>query len=58
LRHAGMNNHAKVSISYIDSETIEPTNVQQLAKFDAILVPGGFGVRGVEGKICAARFAR
>src|SRR6476661_1472009 len=58
LRHAGMKNHAKVVIQYIDSETITPDNVSQLARFDGILVPGGFGVRGVEGKICAARFAR
>ena len=58
LRHAGMHNHAKVMIEYIDSETITPENVARLAKFDAILVPGGFGVRGVEGKICAARYAR
>ncbi|PKO61737.1 MAG: CTP synthetase [Betaproteobacteria bacterium HGW-Betaproteobacteria-18] len=58
LRHAGMKNHVRVKINYIDSETITPDNVAQLAKFDAILVPGGFGVRGVEGKICAARFAR
>jgi CTP synthase len=58
VRHAGMKNHAKVVIEYIDSETISPDNVSQLAKFDGILVPGGFGKRGVEGKICAARFAR
>ena len=58
LRHAGMKNHAKVQIRYIDSETITPENVGQLASADAILVPGGFGIRGVEGKICAARFAR
>ena len=58
LRHAGMKNHVKVKISYIDSETITPETVQQLAKFDAVLVPGGFGKRGIEGKICAARFAR
>ena len=58
LRHAGMNNHTKVVIEYIDSETITPDNVSRLAKFDGILVPGGFGVRGVEGKICAARYAR
>ena len=58
LRHAGMKNHAKVVIEYIDSETINETNVSRLAKFDGILVPGGFGVRGVEGKICAARYAR
>ena len=58
LRHAGMKNHVRVKIGYIDSETITPESVIQLAKFDAILVPGGFGIRGVEGKICAARFAR
>ena len=58
LRHAGMKNHVRVKIDYIDSETILPSNVSQLAKFDAVLVPGGFGKRGIEGKICAARFAR
>jgi CTP synthase len=58
LRHAGMKNHAKVVIEYVDSETITADNVSRLAKFDGILVPGGFGIRGVEGKICAARFAR
>ncbi|MDP3250911.1 MAG: CTP synthase [Hydrogenophaga sp.] len=59
LRHAGMKNHAKVQIEYIDSETILPDNVSTtLSRFDAILVPGGFGKRGIEGKICAARFAR
>jgi CTP synthase len=58
MRHAGMKNHVKVNIDYIDSENITPDNVAQLAKFDAVLVPGGFGIRGVEGKICAAQFAR
>jgi CTP synthase len=59
LRHAGMKNHAKVQIEYIDSENIDAANVAQtLGRFDAILVPGGFGARGVEGKICAARYAR
>jgi len=58
LRHAGMKNHVKVKIEYIDSETIAQDNVSQLTKFDAVLVPGGFGKRGVEGKIAAARFAR
>ncbi len=58
LRHAGMKNHVRVKIDYIDSESLLPDNVSQLAKFDAILVPGGFGKRGIEGKICAARFAR
>ena len=58
LRHAGIHNHARVHIEYIDSETLTPENTQQLSRFDAILVPGGFGKRGIEGKICAARFAR
>ncbi|MDP3165550.1 MAG: CTP synthase [Hydrogenophaga sp.] len=58
LRHAGMKNHAKVVIEYVDSESITPDNVSRLAKFDGILVPGGFGIRGGEGKICAARSAR
>jgi CTP synthase len=58
LRHAGMKNHVKVKIHYIDSETISADTLPQLAKFDAVLVPGGFGKRGIEGKISAARFAR
>jgi CTP synthase len=59
LRHGGMKNHAKVQIEYIDSETLTTDNVARtLGRFDAILVPGGFGKRGIEGKICAARFAR
>ena len=59
LRHAGMKNHAKVQIEYIDSETLTLENVARtLGRFDGILVPGGFGKRGVEGKICAARYAR
>jgi CTP synthase len=58
LRHAGMKNHVKVQIDYIDSETITADNVSQLTRFDAVLVPGGFGKRGIEGKINAARFAR
>ena len=58
VRHAGMKNHVRVKIDYVDSETLSSKNVSQLAKFDAILVPGGFGKRGIEGKICAAQFAR
>ncbi len=58
LRHAGMKNHARVKIEYVDSENITPENVKELGKFDAILVPGGFGIRGVEGKISSAQFAR
>ncbi|MCD0418246.1 CTP synthase [Rubrivivax sp. JA1024] len=58
LRHAGIHNHAKVDIEYVDAETLDEHNVSQLAQYDAILVPGGFGQRGVEGKILAAKFAR
>jgi CTP synthase len=58
LRHAGLKNHAKVNITYLDSETIDTTSAAQLAQYDAILVPGGFGARGVEGKIQTAKFAR
>ena len=58
LRHAGIHNHARVTIAYVDSETLDEASVGQLAKYDAILVPGGFGKRGVEGKILTARFAR
>ncbi len=59
LRHAGMRNHVKVTIDHLDSEAMEGTDVSaQLAAYDAILVPGGFGQRGVEGKIATARFAR
>ena len=58
LRHAGLINHARVKIEYIDSETLNTENASRLGQFDAVLVPGGFGKRGIEGKICAARFAR
>ncbi|MBI1891964.1 MAG: CTP synthase [Burkholderiales bacterium] len=58
LRHAGIHTESKVNIEYVDSEEIEAKGVELLAKYDAILVPGGFGKRGVEGKIAAARFAR
>jgi CTP synthase len=58
LRHAGIHNHAKVEIEYIDAETLNEHNASQLARFDAILVPGGFGKRGIEGKIVAAQYAR
>jgi len=58
LRHAGIHNHARVNIEYVDSETLTADNVDQLARYDAVLVPGGFGKRGVEGKILTAQFAR
>ncbi len=58
LRHAGIHNHAGVKIEYVDSETLTPETVGALGQYDAILVPGGFGKRGVEGKILAAQYAR
>lgn len=58
LRHAGVQHHARVDIEYLDSETLAPANIDQLGRFDAVLVPGGFGKRGVEGKILAAKYAR
>ncbi len=58
LRHAGIKTSSRVEISYLDSETLEPTNIAQLDGYDAVLVPGGFGKRGVEGKILAAQYAR
>ena len=58
LRHAGIHTESRVNIEYVDSEEIETHGATSLAKYDAILVPGGFGKRGVEGKIAAARYAR
>ena len=58
LRHAGIHTATRVNIEYIDSETLESTGAGDLKRFDAILVPGGFGVRGTEGKIAAIRYAR
>ncbi|WP_027965958.1 CTP synthase [Halomonas halocynthiae] len=58
LTHAGIQTRVKVNIEYVDSEDIEHHGPSRLADKDAILVPGGFGERGVEGKIAAARFAR
>jgi CTP synthase len=58
LRHAGIHNHARVKIEYIDSEDLTPTSVANLGRYDGVLVPGGFGKRGVEGKIAAIRYAR
>ena len=58
LTHAGIHNQARIGIHYIDSESIEQKGVDCLRDKDAVLVPGGFGKRGVEGKIAAIRFAR
>ncbi len=59
LRHGGYANETKVELSFIDSEDIEKTgDIARLKEVDGILVPGGFGERGIEGKITAIRFAR
>src|SRR5450756_2003920 len=58
LMHAGIHTRSKVKIQYVDSETIEREGTDCLAGVDAILVPGGFGDRGVEGKIKAIQYAR
>jgi CTP synthase len=58
LTHAGIHNNAKVKIRYIDSAALESGNMTELQGLDAILVPGGFGDRGIEGKIAAIKYAR
>jgi len=58
LIHAGLHTRTKVQIEYVDSETIERDGTAALAGLDAILVPGGFGKRGTEGKIAAIQYAR
>ena len=58
LIHAGIHTESKVKIHYIDSEEIEASGTDVLNNMDAILIPGGFGVRGTEGKIAAIQYAR
>lgn len=58
LKHGGLKNLVNVKIIYIDSEELEREGTEKLEHLDAILVPGGFGNRGVEGKILAAKYAR
>ncbi len=58
LYHAGIINNRLVDITYFDSEKLTKNNINLLAKMNGILVPGGFGNRGIEGKILAAKFAR
>ncbi|WP_410498337.1 CTP synthase [Chitinibacter sp. S2-10] len=58
LRHAGIHTRSEVKIHFVDSESLETEGAACLKDMDAILVPGGFGKRGVEGKIVAVRFAR
>lgn len=58
LVHAGANLDAKVNIKWIDSEKLQESNLSELEDLDGILIPGGFGERGVEGKITAIKYAR
>lgn len=58
VKHAGTHTDSRVNIHYVDSESVEQNGTDMLANMDAILVPGGFGLRGVEGKIAAAQYAR
>ena len=59
LEHAGIQNKAKVNINFVEAEKITPKNVKRILKqSDAVLVPGGFGERGVEGMITACKYAR
>jgi CTP synthase len=59
LHHGGAHHGGKIDIKWVDSERLEPASIaDELEGLDGILVPGGFGVRGVEGKILAARYAR
>ncbi|WP_417067299.1 CTP synthase [Niveibacterium terrae] len=58
LRHAGIHTRSRVNIHFVDSEQVEKDGTAQLEGVDAILVPGGFGRRGTEGKIAAIRYAR
>tara|TARA_R110002126_G_scaffold33382_4_gene104429 strand:+ start:2370 stop:4007 length:1638 start_codon:yes stop_codon:yes gene_type:complete len=58
LGHAGLKNRVTVNIKYIDSQDVESKGEAMLTGLDGILVPGGFGERGVEGKILAAQYAR
>ncbi len=58
MDHAGIHTQTKVKLHYIDSETIENNGTDVLENMDAILVPGGFGERGIEGKILTAQYAR
>ena len=58
LKHGGLKNHLSINIKYIDSQDVETKGTEILEGLDAILDPGGFGERGVEGKILAAQYAR
>jgi CTP synthase len=58
LRHAGIHHNVRIDIRWVASEALESGDLRALEQVDGIVVPGGFGHRGIEGKIVAARFAR
>ena len=58
LTHAGLTHKTRVNTTWVNSEDVAEGNLQELDKFDGILVPGGFGMRGIEGKVRAAGYAR
>jgi CTP synthase len=59
LRHGGIHHGVEVELDFVDSETLAPAETERhLERADGVLIPGGFGVRGIEGKIQAARYAR
>jgi CTP synthase len=59
LHHGGIPNDCRINLKFVDSEKIEKTNCKKMLEdIDGILVPGGFGSRGIDGKICAAKYAR
>lgn len=58
LKHAGIANRAEVRLEWINAEALVEGDLGRLAALDGILVPGGFGIRGIEGKVLAARYAR
>ncbi|MGI0115984.1 CTP synthase [Zooshikella sp. RANM57] len=58
VKHAGLKTRTKINFKFIDAEQLERDGIDVLGQMDAVLIPGGFGQRGVEGKIMAARYAR
>jgi CTP synthase len=58
LKHAGIANDARVNLEWVNAEDMDESNIGMLEAFDGILVPGGFGIRGIEGKVRAAKLAR
>ena len=58
LIHAGIHTRTSIDIHYVDSEELEQEGTEQLRNMDAIIVPGGFGNRGIEGKVATAQYAR